>query len=120
MEVPLELSYRGIERTDALDELIRSKVAQLERVCDHIVSCRIAVEKAQARQQTGSPFRVRIDMRVPPGHELVVARETTDNAPHEDLPTVLRGAFEAARQQLRELSERQRGNTKTHALSRGG
>ncbi len=53
-------------------------------------------------------------MRVPPGHELVVKREPSKGDMHDPLPTVLRKAFDAARRQLQELVEQQRGEVKTH------
>lgn len=113
MNVPLEISYRNMTKTESVDRLIRDKVAKLERVCDHISSCRVAVEKAQ-HKRAGNPYRIRIDMTVPPGHEVVVTRNPGEGRSHERLPTMLRKAFEAARRQLQDLTERQRGQVKTH------
>jgi hypothetical protein len=71
MKVGLEISYRDVEKSDAIETLIHEKVAKLEKLCDYISSCHIAVEKIHDRPSHGSPYRVRIDMTVPPGHELV-------------------------------------------------
>jgi cold shock CspA family protein len=43
-----------------------------------------------------------------------VRREPRHGDVHQDLTTEIREAFEVARRQLRELVERQRGETKTH------
>lgn len=120
MEVPLELSFRDVEKTRAIEEFIRTNVKKLEQSCDHIVSCRIAVEQPQKHQHTGSPYRVRIDLRVPPGHEIVVKRESSEGEIHDSLRKVLREAFDAARRQVRGLSERQRGAVKTHPQEEEG
>jgi cold shock CspA family protein/ribosome-associated translation inhibitor RaiA len=119
MEVPLELSFRDVEKTKAIEDYIRSNVRKLEQLCDHIVSCRIAVEQPQKHQRTGSPYRVRIDLRVPPGHEIVVTRESSEGEIHDNLRKVLRNAFDAARRQVRGLAERQRGDIKSHPQTEG-
>jgi cold shock CspA family protein len=114
MQIPLEVSYRDVEKTDALEALVREKVGKLEQVCDHISSCRIAIEKAHKRPESGSPFRVRIDMTVPPGHEIAAIENPDEGNQYAPVETVIRNAFESARRQLIELNERQRGEVKEH------
>jgi cold shock CspA family protein len=114
MEVPLKITFRNVRKDTAIEDLIRQQAAKLERVCDHIVSCRIAVEKPQEHQRRGNPFRVRIDVTVPPEHELVVVRDSSEGDLHEQLSTVIRDAFGAMRRQLRKLVEKQHGDVKTH------
>ncbi len=113
MQVPLEISYRDVQKTEEIDTLIREKAAKLEKICHHLISCRVAVEKPQEHQRTGNPYRIRIDMRVPPGHEMVVKRESSEGNMHDPLSQVIRDAFDAARRQLQDLVERQRGEVKT-------
>ena len=114
MQVPLEISFKGIQNTDEIESLIRSKVVKLERVCGYLSSCRIAVEKRQEHQSVGNPYRVRIDMTVPPGHELVVRREPSEGDMHDPLEVVLRDAFNAAARRLEKLVKLQQGEVKTH------
>jgi len=114
MKVPLEISFRGVEKTDDMESLIREKAAKLEQICDYLSSCSIAVESPQEHQEAGNPFRVRISVRVPPGHELVVKRESSQGDMHDELPKVVRDAFQAVRRQLQELTDRQQGEVKTH------
>jgi cold shock CspA family protein len=114
MQIPLEITYRGVEKTEAIEELIRRKARKLERICNHITSARVAVESSQKHQRSGSPYRVRIYLSVPPGHELVVKREENKGHVHEQLPTIVRAAFDAAERQLKELVEKQRGEVKSH------
>jgi len=114
MEVPLEISFRGVEKTEHLENLINEKAARMERVCPHLVSCRVAVEARQKHQQTGNPYRVRVAAHVPPEHEIVVRREETAGNLHESVATTIRQAFEAAERQARELAEQQRHHVKRH------
>jgi ribosomal subunit interface protein len=118
MQVPLEISFRGIEETDEIKDLVREKVSKLERVCRYMISCRVAVERRQQHQQSGNPFRVRIEIRVPHAQELVVRREHDEGDMHDPLPTVLRRAFDAARRQLQKLVQRQRREVKRHEEQR--
>lgn len=114
MQVPLEISFKGIVNTTEIEDLIRARAAKLEQVCSYITRCRVAVEKRQEHQRTGNPYRVRIDVTVPPGHEMVVRREPTEGDMHDPLEVVLRRAFDAAVRQLRKLVSVQHGKVKTH------
>ncbi len=110
----LEITYRNVEKTDEIERLIREKAAKLDRLFGNIIGCRVAIERPQTTPQAGNPYRVRIDVTVPPGHELVVRREPLDTEMHTALSTVVIDAFKAMRRQLQELRERQRGAVKTH------
>jgi cold shock CspA family protein len=114
MEVPLEITFRDVAKNDDVERLIRAKAAELEKVCGDIISCRVAVESPHAHQQSGNPFRVRISLRVPPGRELVVRRESTEGYLHERLSVVISDAFDAISRQLKKLMEKQQGRVKTH------
>lgn len=113
MEVPLEISYRNVVGTPEVETLIRKRVAKLERLFDHVISCRVAIERPQQHQRTANPYRVRIDLRIP-GRELVVDRQPREGEAQEDLQGVLRHAFDAASRQLREVAQRIRGAVKAH------
>lgn len=114
MRIPLEFSCVNIPKTDALEVLVRKEAEKVERVCPHMISCRVVIERPQKHQQTGSPYRVRVNVRVPPGHDLVSKREAGEGGMHEELATVVRNVFRAMQRQVRELAEKQRGNVKTH------
>lgn len=114
MKIPLEIAFKGIEHTDEVEALIREEADKLDRVCNYLMSCRVAVERRQQHQEVGNPYRVRINMTVPPGHELVVKREPSKGDMHDPLPIVIKHAFTSAARQLRKLVELQRGTVKTH------
>ncbi len=116
MKLPLEISYRDVAKTDAIENLIQEKVAKLERICNYINSCRIAIEKVHDRPRSGSPYRVRLDITFPPSHEIAVVRNPGEGEVYDDLQTVIRSAFDAARRQLQEYVERQRDEVKSHPL----
>jgi cold shock CspA family protein len=112
MELPLTITYRGVSKSDAIDRLIEGKTAQLEQFCDHIIGCRVTIDRPHRHERSANRYRVLVDLSVPPGHDIVVSHTPQDF--HEDLGTVIRGAFKTARRRLKELTERQRGEIKTH------
>ena len=114
MYVPLELSFRNVEKSPQLEDLIRKKTEKLEKICDHISSCRVSVEKTQEQMTSGNPYRVRIDLTVPPSHELVAKQEPGHGDQHHELDTVIRKVFQKAERQLKKLMEKQTGRVKKH------
>ena len=114
MQVPPEITYRGVEKTAALDSLIHNKVDKLEEACDHIMSCQVAVEKIHESPDHGSPYRVRVDVTVPPGHEITADKNPSEPVQYVPLDAVIRDTFDAVRRQLVELVDRQQGRTKAH------
>jgi cold shock CspA family protein len=114
MKVPLTMTFRNVPKSPAIESLIRKQAAKLERICPHLVSCRVAIEKPQSHQKSGNSFRVRLNVTVPPEHELATLRNAGEGDLHEQLPTVVRRAFDATQRQLKKLVDKQRGMTKAH------
>jgi cold shock CspA family protein len=114
MHVPLKMTFRNVTKSPAIEALIRKQAAKLEKVCPYLVSCKVAVEKPQSHQKSGNPYRVRLNVTVPPEHEVVTRRDAGEGDLHDQLPTVLRQAFDATQRQLKKLVQKQRGETKSH------
>jgi ribosomal subunit interface protein len=108
MKTPLQITFRDIEQSDALEAHIREKAEKLETFFEPIMSCRVVVEMPHQHKHQGKIFTVRIDIGVP-GKEIVVNRDK-----HEDVYVALRDAFDAARRQLEDYGHRLRRETKTH------
>ncbi|MBD2459866.1 HPF/RaiA family ribosome-associated protein [Oscillatoria sp. FACHB-1407] len=117
MQVALEITYRDVDKTPAIESLVQEKVAKLERLCNYINSCQIALEKIHDRPKHGSPYRVRIDITVPPNHELVADSNPGDRIQYAELDTVIRDAFSKVERQLKELTEKQRESEKTKGVA---
>jgi len=109
MQIPLQITIRDMEHSEALETHIRDKVNKLEEFFNHIMSCRVVVEMPHKHHQQGKQFNVRIDIGVP-GSEIAVNR---DHA--EDVYVALRDAFDAAKRQLEDYARKMRGDIKTHA-----
>src|SRR4051794_35921303 len=108
MEVPIQLTIHDVPgpRLSEVEDKVRQRAAKLERYCDHIIACRVAIDRPHRFESSGNPYRIRIELSVPPGHALVVRKDPGDLDLHDDLLTVVNVAFEAAERQLKELVER--------------
>jgi len=116
MQIPLQLSFRGMEPSAAVELKVRERVAKLERFSDRITGCRVVVESPHRRHHQGKLFHVRVDLTVP-GNELAVSREPAQHHEHEDVYVAIRDAFDAAQRQLEEHTWRHRGAVKAHEES---
>jgi cold shock CspA family protein/ribosome-associated translation inhibitor RaiA len=114
MRIPLEISYHGLSRSESLEKLVNNDVAKLERVCDNLISCRVGIKLEQKSRRTSNPFRVRIEMRMPPGHDLVVNHTSGLKEDSEDLHAAVKNAFKSAHRRLKQQVEKQQGNRKNH------
>jgi ribosomal subunit interface protein len=119
MEVPTQISFRGVESSAAIEAKVRERVARLERYYDRIIGCRVMIEAPHRRHQHGTIYHVRVDVVVP-GGELVVNREPAEHHQHEDLYVAIRDAFDAAQRRLEDHARRQRGAVKAHEARPGG
>lgn len=114
MDVPLEIACPDFEMTDNIRNLVNDLAAELERLCDHITSCRVTIEMPQKHQEAGNPLEVRIETHIPPGHHLVVKRRTGESEMHEDLLGVLNESFQAMEKQVKKVDAMRRGDVKSH------
>jgi len=109
MEIPLQISFHGVQHSDALSDTIRQKARGLERYYDRIMSCRVVLELAGRHPHQGKEFVAKIDLKVP-GSEIVVTHQHA-----EDPQVALHQAFDAVRRRLEDFARKQRGDTKKHS-----
>ncbi|BAE53146.1 hypothetical protein amb4342 [Paramagnetospirillum magneticum AMB-1] len=118
MQIPLQITFHGVDHSDAVETRIREKVAKLEHLFDRITSCRVVIEQHHKNTSNlhhkGEPFHIRLALTVP-GDELVVKRDPKDSHVNEDIYVALREAFAGMERQLKEYVDRSRGNVKARA-----
>ncbi len=108
MQIPLQITIRDMDRSDALDTAIHEHASKLEQFHSRITRCRVTVEQMRKHHQQGRHFAVKVDLRVP-GKEIVATRDHD-----EDVYVALRDAFDSAKRQLEETARELRGDVKTH------
>jgi cold shock CspA family protein len=112
MDRPVEVTFRNMPRFEEIEGVVRREAAKLERYARKIVGCRVAIEQPQRFQRQGNTYRVRIHVSAASRRPIVVTREPLDSDMHDDLRTIVIGAFKAARRQLQSMSEQRRGAEK--------
>jgi ribosome-associated translation inhibitor RaiA/cold shock CspA family protein len=131
MILPLQISFRNIKPSEALEARVREEVAKLETFYQRIMHCRVVIELPHKHSRKGDLYHVRIDLTVP-GEEIVVRHEPSleaslrrvdvekrsksaeAHAAHKDLYVVIRDAFKEARRQLQDYARRARQQAKIH------
>jgi ribosomal subunit interface protein len=113
MHIPLQVSFRNMDPSPAVEARIREKAAKLERFHDRIIGCTVVVEAPHRHHHKGKLYTVRIEISVP-GKNVVIDRAKPINQAHEDVYVALRDAFDAAVRRLEEQARKMRGSVKNH------
>jgi ribosome-associated translation inhibitor RaiA len=134
MEI-LQITFRNMNSSPKVEEWVREAAGKLETFYGQITGCHVAVEVPHRHHAKGALFHVRIDLTLP-GGEIVIKREANlaksarrggqlgltkqseVEMPHKDLRAAINDAFKAASRRLQDYARRQRGDVKTHRLTR--
>jgi ribosomal subunit interface protein len=116
VKLPLQINWRDIPKSDAIDADIRAKAEKLDQFYEDIMSCRVTVEAPHKHHHKGNLYRLHLNITVPDG-EIVVTRDPSEHSAHEDMYVAIRDAFDAARRQLQDYARKRRGQVKVHDVS---
>ncbi|MBZ5611277.1 MAG: HPF/RaiA family ribosome-associated protein [Acidobacteriia bacterium] len=105
---PLEISFHNTAPVDEVETRIRQELAELEKFCERIVSCRVDVELPKHARR-GSVSKVLIDLELPA--EVAMAKiepkkgvqHVDAKAQHKNAAMAVHGAFNIARRRLEDL-----------------
>jgi ribosome-associated translation inhibitor RaiA len=133
MNIPLQITFRGMERSSAVTRCVRARVEKLAGHFEHILACEVVIEEPHRHHARGRVFQIRIDLALP-GAEIVVRHEPAthavpaeDGAPpveptnsdsaahHQDAYVAIHDAFDIATRRLEERERRQRKKSRHQA-----
>jgi ribosomal subunit interface protein len=117
MRHALQISFRHMQASPALEARIRSLAERLERFSDQMIACHVVVAAPHQHHHQGMRYEVGIDLKVP-DREIAVTRAHEQNPQHEDPYVALRDAFHAARRQLQDYERERQGKAAAHAGQR--
>jgi|SRR5690606_25517316 len=103
MATPLQITFRDMDPSPALEARIREKMAKLEALDERITSGRVVVERLSARRRSGNEIGVLIELAVPGPNILI------DDIRNEDAYVAVRDAFDAAERMLIGANAPERG-----------
>lgn len=131
MQLPVQITWRDMAPSPAVEAKIREEATKLEEFYDRITSCRVMIEIPHRYQNGEYQFHIRIDLTVP-GAEIVANHEPTLHSslqrmgseerakaqglstPHKDVYVAIRDAFKTARRKLQVYAHRRNGAVKHH------
>jgi len=119
MEVPLQITFDNMPRSDAVEAKIRERAGKLEKYCGSVIGCRVAVEAPHHHHRAGNQFLVRVEVSVP-GEKLIARREPDAHHAYTDVYVAIRDAFDTMRRQLEDYERRRRGQVKAHETAPHG
>jgi ribosomal subunit interface protein len=111
MPAEVQITFRGMETSPAVEAQVRRRIDELCQVSDRITACRVVLEAAHRHQRQGIIYSVHIDLTVP-GGPLVIDREPAADHAHEDMYVAVRDAFDAARRRLQDRMQKLDGRVK--------
>ena len=114
MQIPLQITFRNLKRSPAVEAEVREHAERLDKFYDRIMSCRIVIEERHKHHHRGNHFHVSLDVTVP-GSELVASREPDEHHRYTDVHVAIRDAFDSMRRQLEDFARRHDQQLKVHA-----
>lgn len=119
MQLPLQISFRNVDPSDAVRRDIEQHMEKLEQHYDRITHCRVVVEAESKRGGKGKLFNVRIDLTLP-GHEIAVNRKGPKSGAYSNMQAAVRAAFAAAQRSLKGEVRKLSGEVKRHDVALHG
>ncbi len=110
--IPLQITFRQMEPSPALEARIRELVGRLERFSSHIVRGHVTVGPPPQHHRQGGLYDFQLELSVP-GEVIAVHHARQSNRSHENPYVALRDAFRAARRKLQDYEHKRRGDVKT-------
>jgi putative sigma-54 modulation protein len=96
MTTPVEIHFHGIEKSEAIEQRVREKVAKLEKLFGRMTNCRVGIEVPQRTAEKPKVYQIKIEIGVPRRSLIVVRHERIGSHANEELGLAIRDAFEAA------------------------
>ena len=113
MKQVVDVRFRGMPPSPALEATVREKALKLEQFCADVISCRVGVALEHKHRSQGRPFSVHIELALP-GQRLAISR-----VHDEDMYAAIRDAFDAMARQIEDAVRRDR-DRRTGRVDRQG
>jgi len=114
MLIPLQITFRNLDRSQAVEASVREHAEKLDKYYDRIMSCRVVIEEQHKHHQHGNHYHVSVDVTVPKA-ELVASREPDPHHAYTDVYVAIRDAFDTMRRQLEDYARKHDQRLKVHA-----
>lgn len=112
MNTPLEISFKGLDKSAVIEAKIADRAAKLEKHFDRMTHCRVVVAAPNKHHHKGKTYEIKIDIGIPGSAPLIVTHESSVGQAQEDLKIALRDAFDSADRRLHEIVDKMNGSSR--------
>jgi ribosomal subunit interface protein len=111
----LEISFRDIGHSDAIEQNIREKASKLSSTFDDITSIRAVVAMPHNHSNKGRLAHVSLEVGLP-GETIAITHDHHDNPEHENMYVAVRDAFEKAQRKVLKIHKRRADKSRRAGL----
>lgn len=101
MKSAVDVVYRDLNSSAALNDIITKKLEKLNRYTDQIVHSRVVLDIPHNHKHKGKQFRASIELDIK-GHPVAITQDD------ESIHVAVRDAFSSAERKVKQLVDRQR------------
>jgi ribosome-associated translation inhibitor RaiA len=112
MNIPIEIKFRGVDPSLAVEDYVRKRAAKLETFSTRIIRCHATIEAPGGHHKHGEPYRMRVELKVP-GTYLIVGNHSKSTAAAQDVYALIDQTFDEAGRVVQDHVRRRRDETKT-------
>lgn len=107
MKPAVDVIYRDLDASAALNEVISKKLEKLSRFSDQIIHSRVVLDTPHNHKHKGKQYRASIELDLK-GHPIAVTQDD------ESIHVAVRDAFMSAERKLKQLVAKQRSVRQAH------
>ena len=112
MSIPTDITFQGIDHSDAIEAKIHERLARLEAMSPDLHKIHVWV-RAPHQKHKATQYVIDLSAEMP-GKTLAISRQPGDNYAHTDIYVAIRDAFEAMERKLRKWSDTRKGHPEVH------
>lgn len=115
MERPLQIAFKNMTSSEALEGIVRERVDRLHRFHTKITGARVVIEVPHRSPESGkTPIGIAVEIDVP-GHSPIIAKGEQDRREMKgDQSAIINRVFEAVERQLEQITAIRKGEVKNH------
>jgi len=106
MNVPIVIHFHGLEKSDAMESLIRERCLWLGKHFSRMTHCDVHVAAPNRLSHRGKVVHVKVDVGIPGKKPVIVSAEKDANQPQEAVAETVSAAFACARRQIDETTDK--------------
>lgn len=105
MAIPVNITFRDIDPSRAIEARINERARRLEKFAQRATSLQVTVAAPHQSGHKGKLYQFTLELRMPK-KDIVVRQGDTSNHAHEDVYVAMRDAFSALERRVHEHVEK--------------